>query len=183
MVTMLFASGWWGWMTRTLFDSMAVCFDCMPSTSDKRRTVRCCGAEREVPPVKPDQGVLARRNRRQVFAVGQLYQCQGAIECKAVRRFTVCEVWPNCHAILSAERRQRIGRNSEWMCDGVAGAGRTYPEDVSSASVFGPADVAPSRAPQRRGERPFRGSNRAHGKRSYVSVFAFETSAFAGACS
>ena len=32
-------------------------------------------------------------------------------------------------------------------------------------------------------ERPIRGAKELHGKRNYVAVFAFETSAFAGACS
>ena len=63
--------------------------------------------------------MLARRGRRQVFAIGQRYQCQGAVEIKAVKRFTVGEDWSICRVIL-----QSGGRGREGIVSGCAMAWR-----------------------------------------------------------
>ena len=72
---------------------------------------------------------------------------------------------------------------SEWKRDGVWGVGRSYPNERPLPSTIGPADVARPAAPHQGAERPIRGAKEPHGKRNYVAVFAFETFAFAGACS
>ena len=72
-------------------------------------------------------------------------------------------------------------RMSDWMRDGVSAVSHRYPIDPPSASAVGPTDVARSVAPRRGAECPILRPTEAHGKRNYVAVFAFETSAFAGA--
>jgi len=74
---------------------------------------------------------------------------------------------------------------SEWKRDGVWGVGRSYPNERPLPS-HQPSDPRMLRDQARRTKEPsvpFVAAREAHGKRNYVAVFAFETSAFAGACS
>ena len=68
------------------------------------------------------------------------------------------------------------------MRDGVSGVGRTYPDDLTSASAVGSTDVARPASPHRGAKVLFGELFTRHGKRSYAAAIARETFAFGQAC-